>query len=93
MPKFLALIAALLLIGGIYYYQEGTLPVWFNATTTPQYVAPSTAISPNVSNEGETTPINSYEECIAAGNKPLPEAPNKCLTKDGHVFIEGVIEE
>ncbi|MDO8520663.1 MAG: hypothetical protein Q7S52_00945 [bacterium] len=41
----------------------------------------------------EDVAITNYDECIAAGNSPLPDASDKCLTKDGHIFIEGVIEE
>lgn len=35
--------------------------------------------------------VNSYEECVAAGNIILKSYPPRCTTPDGLVFIEGVI--
>jgi hypothetical protein len=37
--------------------------------------------------------ITNFEECIAAGFPPLKDAPDKCLTSGGHLFIKGVVEE
>ena len=33
--------------------------------------------------------INSYEDCIDAGNLPQETAPPRCMTADGKTFIEG----
>lgn len=54
--------------------------------------APSQSQAPQDSEEDEPS-ITNYDECVAAGNSPLPDAPDKCLTKSGHVFIQGVVEE
>lgn len=32
--------------------------------------------------------VNSYEECIAAGNPILKTYPPKCKTEDGRVFLD-----
>jgi len=33
-------------------------------------------------------PINSYNECIAAGNIVLRSYPGRCVTKDGRSFVD-----
>lgn len=96
MPKFLALIVAILIIGGIYFYQKGgEFPAWLSSFKSDKIKTPTPDLqsSENKPVSTEEVSINSYAECLAAGNKPLQDAPDKCLTKDGHVFIEGVIEE
>ncbi len=96
MPKILAFIVVILFIGGIYYYQKGA-PIWFSElrseTNNKESESNNNSSETNTENRIETVPINSFEECVAAGNKPLVDAPDKCLTKDGYLFIEGVIEE
>src|SRR3989338_5815439 len=52
--------------------------------------APQVPATPSF--EEDESAIKNYDECIAAGNSPLPDAPDKCLTKVGHIFIQGVVE-
>ena len=107
MPKFLAFIVVVLIIGGVYFFQKGgELPAWFrlpdsSKTDSGENTESKLPAEPadTVNNE-ESTALNesslsvtNYEDCISAGNKPLDGAPDKCLTLDGHVFIKGVIEE
>ncbi|OGZ08410.1 MAG: hypothetical protein A3D65_03540 [Candidatus Lloydbacteria bacterium RIFCSPHIGHO2_02_FULL_50_13] len=69
--------------------------LWFRSerTSVPTVPESSPSVETPQSSVGDETSITNYDECITAGNPPLPDAPDKCLTKDGHVFIEGVIEE
>lgn len=60
-----------------------------NITVTPETPSADQALPPETQSERA---ITNYDECIAVGNPPLPDAPDKCLTKGGHVFIRDVIE-
>jgi len=36
------------------------------------------------------TPINSFEDCIDAGNPAMESYPRQCRTPDGEVFVENI---
>ena len=89
----LAVVLAVILFGGAFYLyrsvspNEEQLPISLPSNDTSQASPDSSAQS-----QDNTSTATNYEECIAEGNQPLPDAPDKCLTKDGHLFIEGVVE-
>jgi hypothetical protein len=82
MAKISALIVVIIIAFGFYYL--GNFKDINNQSNTENKTQPKEEVVEN---------INDFEECIAAGNPPLPDAPDKCLTKGGHLFIEGVYEE
>ena len=87
--NIVAVVLAIALFGGGYYYYS---------TKGNQGAAPpptTTDTSTTQPAQTDTTPSSAtnYDECIAEGNKPLPDDPTKCLTKDGHLFIQGVVEQ
>ncbi len=103
MPKFLAFLVAVLIMGGVYFYQkDGELPAWLNFLEKKEVGVESNleandsdfenVVTEDGQSEIASLPISNFEECIAAGNRPLADAPDKCLTQDGHVFIKGVLE-
>ncbi len=83
--NLVAIILAIVVVGGFFYYQNksGGVPAASPAavtaaTTTVSQPSPSTATK--------------YDACLAQGASLLPADSTKCLTKDGHVFIQGVTE-
>ena len=86
-PNLLAIVLAAILFGGAFYFYRGGSPASAPATDAGQTTSSSSA-----QNQENASTATNYEECIAEGNQPLPDSPDKCLTKDGHIFIEGVVE-
>lgn len=87
---FIAVVITLGVTFGLYYFEthEGVM-------TFENYSSSTTATTSqldSVSGDERITTIHSFDECIAAGNAPLKDAPDKCLTKDGHIYIQGVVE-
>lgn len=39
-----------------------------------------------------TKSINSFEDCIAAGNPAMESYPRQCITKDGQHFVEEILD-
>lgn len=79
---FVAIVLAFVLfVGGMFYLYRDQFTAPASSEKT-QPVPPQTA----------TSSATNYDECIAEGNPPLPSDPDKCLTKDGHIFIKGVVE-
>lgn len=78
-PNLLAVVLAAILFGGIFYFYSNKSP---QEEQLP-------AVLPS---QDSTSTATNYDECIAEGNQPLPDAPDKCLTADGHLFISGVVE-
>lgn len=83
MAKISALLVVIAILGGLYYFG-----IFGNKESQ---IENKTSQKETMTEEVEN--ISNYEECIAAGNKPLPNSPDKCLTKAGHLYIEGVVEE
>ena len=83
---WIAIILAVAVAAGVFFWSQSR-----EAPIVPAD-APSQSQVPQDSEENEPA-ITNYEECIAAGNSPLPDAPDKCLTRSGYIFIQGVIEE
>ena len=77
-----AIVFAILVFAGIAYFYYGRPSSIEDSSSTDTITAPATP----------STSATNYDECIAEGNKPLPDSPDKCLTSDGHVFIQGVAE-
>ncbi|MDO8492072.1 MAG: hypothetical protein Q7S34_00330 [bacterium] len=92
-PKLLAAFVAIVLVGGYFYFlrtdssiisQEPKADVPVVQTSDQNQITPQ--------NQANVENVTNYDECIAAGNPPLSDAPDKCLTKNGHIFIRGVVE-
>ena len=92
--NLLAAIIAVVVFGGFFYFyqwrssNEGQLP-----TDMPLINTSQTSSGSSAQEENNVSSATNYDECIAEGNQPLTEAPDKCLTKSGHLFIKGVIEQ
>jgi hypothetical protein len=103
MPKLLAVIVAILFLGGGYLYIEKDNeygPAWNPFRTSKKVEVTDGATQGQAAPTGATqamlpddSHITNFEECIAAGFPPLKDAPDKCLTSGGHLFIKGVVEE
>lgn len=50
----------------------------------------SSIIAENNEQDTFINAINSFEECVAAGNKVLRSYPAQCITKDGQRFYQEV---
>jgi len=85
--SLLAIILAVVLFGGFYYFNPGGSSLG----GTPSAGAPDSSDATAQIQKSTSTATN-FDECIAEGNKPLPDAPDKCLTTSGHIFIKGVVE-
>ena len=83
-PNVVAIALAIILFGGLFYFYRDGAPSIKPSTDTNQ--------SPSNQNQMSTSTATNYEECITEGNAPLPDAPDKCLTTNGHLFIQGVVE-
>ena len=93
--RFIAVIVSIALAGGYFVIRYGdpsrveqSSGVIFPDMTQ---TASDASVSAAPKAAGASTAAN-YDECITEGNSPLPDAPDKCLTKDGHLFIQGVVE-
>ena len=85
--SLLAPIIAVIVFGGFFYfYQSGSFRSEQSST------ASSTSQTASDQSQTSISTATNYDECIAEGNQPLPDAPDKCLTTNGHIFIKGVIE-
>jgi hypothetical protein len=42
----------------------------------------------NACSVGAETPVTSFAECVAAGNRVLRSYPARCVTKDGQSFVD-----
>lgn len=78
--KFLAGVVVVVLISAFVYFNKNRQ----NIETPPINIK-----SDEKTLQDLTPSANNYEECIAIGNTPLPEDPDKCLTSDGYLFIRG----
>ncbi|MFA6279051.1 MAG: hypothetical protein WCS97_02875 [Candidatus Paceibacterota bacterium] len=78
-------IAAVLVVAGFFFFYYGKSPASAPSANTKQ-------TSTDTSAQTQDSTATNYDECIAEGNQPLSDAPDKCLTKDGHLFIQGVVE-
>ena len=85
--NIVAVVLAVVLFGGGYYY-------YMNKHSDQSSTPPPTSETSQTQSDTSTQPstATNYDECIAEGNKPLASDPTKCLTKDGHLFIQGVDE-
>ena len=88
------IVTAIVVAGGfLFFYHPESLqrpqpPALPLVTDTAQTFPDST-----LPNQDNPSTAANYDECIAEGNRPLPDAPDKCLTKDQHLFIKGVVEQ
>lgn len=84
-PNRIAVILAVLLFGGVclLFFRGGSPQTSAPPPATDQAPATTTATPSTAA---------SYDECIAEGGAPLPDAPDKCLTRDGHIFVKGADE-
>jgi len=91
--NLLAVVLAVILFGGAFYLYRSVSP---NEEQLPISLPSNDAGQPppdsSAQNQDNTSTATSYEECIAEGNEPLPDDPDKCLTTSGHIFIKGVVE-
>ena len=78
-----AIILAVAVGGGVFYYYAQA-----PATGEPAPLGDTSAATSEVTPSTATN----YDECIAEGGTTLPDASDKCLTRDGHVFIKDVVE-
>ena len=60
----------------------------FNCITTP-CIMPKITIFESLQNQNPQ--INSFEQCIAAGNPAMESHPRPCRTVDGNHFVEQVV--
>ena len=60
----------------------------FNCITTPCMI-PKITIFESLQNQNPQ--INSFEQCIAAGNPAMESHPRQCRTVDGNHFVEQVV--
>ena len=59
----------------------------FNCITTP-CIMPKITIFESLQNQNPQ--INSFEQCIAAGNPAMESHPRQCRTVDGNHFVEQI---
>ena len=59
----------------------------FNCITTPCMI-PKITIFESLQNQNPQ--INSFEQCIAAGNPAMESHPRQCRTVDGNHFVEQI---
>jgi len=59
----------------------------FNCITTP-CIMPKITIFESLQNQNSQ--INSFEQCIAAGNPAMESHPRQCKTADGKHFVEQI---
>jgi len=86
----LPIIAAIVVaVGGYFYFYHSTSTAGAIGQPVDPGQNPTDPIAPT---QVTTSTATNYDECIAEGNAPLAEDSDKCLTKDGHVFIKGVVE-
>lgn len=80
--RILVLIFVIAVIFGFYQF-------YYKNTKSPTY--DSNSVTSEIQNQdSEKVEISNYDECIEAGNLPLAEDNDKCLTKEGYLFIKGV---
>ena len=60
----------------------------FNCITTPCMI-PKITIFESLQNQNPQ--INSFEQCIAAGNPAMESHPRQCRTVDGNHFVEQIV--
>lgn len=77
--KILAFIVVVVAIGGFVLWNRGIPPM--NTADNSIQIEKQAMPEPTASN---------YDECIELGNAPLAEDSDKCLTKEGYLFIKGV---
>lgn len=82
--NILAVVIAVLVFGGFYFFYPG-------GASSPDG-ATQDASNPSVQTQDTTSTATNYDECVAEGGKILPDATDKCLTIDGHIFIQGTVE-
>src|SRR3989344_7047820 len=88
----LAVVLAAILFGAIFYFYRSRPPNEGQSPVAPLTDTSQTSSDTSAQNQGNASTAANYDECIAEGNQPLPDAADKCLTKDGHVFVKGVVE-
>ena len=89
--SLIAIILAVVLGGGFFYYMSRS-----NSGQSPSAILPTNVGQPSAGttapDQASSSPAINYDECVARGGSLLPGDSTKCLTKDGHVFIQGVTE-
>lgn len=88
-----AIIAAVLLFGGFFffYYDKSSDTEQSSSNVSPIDTNQVQATS-SLERQTNISAAANYDECLAEGGTLLSDVLDKCLTKDGHVFIKGVVE-